>query len=274
LIRRLNSITIAILITGVTKILTMLANYDLTDKKVIVTGGASGIGLGTVEAFLRCGATVAINDLPGDKLDDLVKRLSAEGHAVISAAGDIGDADAAAGMVADTIDRLGGIDYLINNAATPGTATPIPAEDFERQTESFWDLILHVNLRGPFRCTRAAATALKASKGAIVNTTSISAYGGGGSSSAYCAAKAGLVNLTREWARALAPDVRVNAIAPGMVDSDWMCRFEGSHLDWEHKIPLQRAGSPQDYAETILFLAAGAAYVNGQTLTVDGGLTI
>ncbi|MCP4768341.1 MAG: SDR family oxidoreductase [Gammaproteobacteria bacterium] len=252
----------------------MLANYNLTGKKVLVTGGASGIGLGTVEAFLRCGASVAINDLPGDKLDDMVRRLSAEGHSVISAAGNIGDADEAAGMVADAIAGLGGIDYLINNAATPGTSTPIPAGDFERQTESFWNLILNVNLLGPFRCTQAAATALKTSQGAIVNTASISAFGGGGSSSAYCAAKAGLVNLTREWARALAPDVRVNAIAPGMVDSDWMCRFEGSHLDWVDKIPLQRAGSPQDYAEAILFLAAGAGYVNGQTLTVDGGLTI
>jgi 3-oxoacyl-[acyl-carrier protein] reductase len=252
----------------------MLANYDLNDKRVLVTGGASGIGLGTVDAFLRCGATVAINDLPGAKLDDLVNRLSNDGHSVISAAGNIGEADSAAEMMSAAIASLGGLDYLINNAATPGTSTPIPAEDFESQTESFWNLILNVNLLGPFRCIRAAADVLKASKGAVVNTTSISAFGGGGSSSAYCASKAGLVNLTREWARALAPDVRVNAIAPGMVDSDWVCRFEDSDFDWTSKIPLQRAGSPQDYAETILFLAAGADYVSGQTLTVDGGLTI
>jgi 3-oxoacyl-[acyl-carrier protein] reductase len=133
---------------------------------------------------------------------------------------------------------------------------------------------LHVNLLGPFRCTRAAADVLKASKGAVVNTASIAAFGGGGSSSPYCASKAALVSLTREWARALAPDVRVNAIAPGMVDSQWMCRFEETGLDVTETIPLQRAGSPEDYAEAILFLAAGAGYVNGQTLTVDGGLSI
>jgi 3-oxoacyl-[acyl-carrier protein] reductase len=252
----------------------MLANYDLKDKKILVTGGASGIGLGTVEAFLRCGASVAINDLPGNKLDDQVSRLSADGHSVISAAGNIGDAEDAARMVSGAISSLNGLDYLINNAGTPGTSTPIPSDDFESQTEAFWDLLISVNLLGPFRCTRAAAETHMASKGAIVNTASISAYGGGGSSSPYCATKAALVNLTREWARALAPDVRVNAIAPGMVDSDWMCRFEDGHLDWTDKIPLQRAGSPEDYAEVILFLAAGADYVNGQTLTVDGGLTI
>jgi 3-oxoacyl-[acyl-carrier protein] reductase len=251
----------------------MLAHYDLTDKKVLVTGGASGIGLGTVEAFLRCGATVAINDLPGEKLDSLVARLSAEGHAVISAAGNVGQADAAADMVTGAIARLGGLDYLVNNAGTPGTSTPIPAEDFERQTETFWDLLLNVNLRGPFRCTRAAADALRAARGAVVNTASIAAFGGGGSSSPYCATKAGLVSLTREWARALAPDVRVNAIAPGLVDSDWMCRFDDSGEYATDNVPLRRAGTAQDYAETILFLAAGADYVSGQTLTVDGGLT-
>ena len=252
----------------------MLAHYDLSNKKVLVTGGASGIGLGTVEAFLRCGAAVAINDLPGEKLDNLVARLTADGHRVVAAPGNVGEADAAADMVAAAIARLDGLDYLINNAGTPGTSTPIPAGDFERQTESFWELLLNVNLLGPFRCTRAAADTLRAARGAVVNTASIAAFGGGGSSSPYCATKAGLVSLTREWARALAPEVRVNAIAPGLVDSDWMCRFDESGLGATDNIPLQREGTPQDYAEVILFLAAGADYISGQTLTVDGGLTI
>jgi 3-oxoacyl-[acyl-carrier protein] reductase len=252
----------------------MLAHYDLTDKKVLVTGGASGIGLGTVDAFLRCGATVAINDLPGEKLDNLVARLTADGHRVVAAPGNVGEADAAADMVAAAIAQLDGLDYLINNAGTPGTSTPIPAGDFERQTESFWELLLNVNLLGPFRCTRAAADTLRAARGAVVNTASIAAFGGGGSSAPYCATKAGLVSLTREWARALAPEVRVNAIAPGLVDSDWMCRFDESGLGATDNIPLQREGTPQDYAEVILFLAAGADYISGQTLTVDGGLTI
>lgn len=102
-----------------------------------------------------------------------------------------------------------------------------------------------------------------------MNTASISAHGGGGSSSVYCATKAGLVSLTREWARALAPEVRVNAIAPGVVNSDWMCRFG----DDTFEVPLGRAGEPEDYGDVILYLAAGADYVTGQTLNVDGGLT-
>ena len=255
----------------------MLAHFDLAGKRALVTGGASGIGLGAVQAFARCGAKVAINDLPGSaKLDEVISGMTGEGHAVVAAPGNVGDAADAPRMVAQAIDDLGGLDYLINNAGTPGTTSPVPPSDFERQDEDFWTLLLNVNLIGPFRCTKAAATALKATRGAIVNTASISAHGRGGSSSVYTATKAGLVNLTKEWARALAPEVRVNAIAPGRVDSGWMCRFpdqDGAQDDVRDRIPLGRIGTPEDYGESILFLAAGAPYVTGQTLNVDGGVT-
>ncbi len=252
----------------------MLANFELSGKRALVTGGASGIGFGAVMAFLRCGATVAINDLPGSgKLQDVVKRLADDGHNVIAAPGDVGDSAACPAMVETAIDALGGLDYLVNNAGTPGTTRPIPESDFNSQDETFWNLILNVNLLGPYRCTKAAAQALSESHGAVVNTTSVSAFSGGGSSSPYCAAKAGLVNLTKEWARALAPDVRVNAIAPGLVDSDWMCYFPGAKEAAHETVPLQRIGTADDYGNAILFLAAGADFVTGQTLTVDGGMT-
>lgn len=251
----------------------MLATYDLEGKRALVTGGASGIGLGAVRAFLRCGASVAINDLPGSEtLTAVVSELAAEGHRVVAAPGDVGDAETCPRMVARAIADLGSLDYLVNNAGTPGTRTPVPPGDFDRQDEAFWSLLLNVNLLGPYRCTKAAAGALRDSGGAIVNTASISAHGGGGSSSVYCATKAGLVNLTKEWARALAPRTRVNAIAPGIVESNWMCRFPDG--EWAaDAAPLGRAGAPADYGEAILFLAAGAGYVTGQTLNVDGGLT-
>ena len=105
-----------------------------------------------------------------------------------------------------------------------------------------------------------------------MNTASVSAFGGGGSSSPYCATKAALVALTREWARALAPAVRVNAIAPGLVDSDWMCRFEDTEFDLEKAVPLQRSGQPDEYAQCIMYLAAGATYMTGQTVVIDGGM--
>lgn len=252
----------------------MRASYDLQGRKALVTGGASGIGLGAVEAFLRCGASVAVNDLPtSPRLAEEIERLKSAGHDVVAAPGDVGDADDAPRMVRDAAKALDGLDYLINNAGTPGTKLPIPAANFDAQDEAFWDKLLNVNLIGPYRCTKAAAPFLKASGGAIVNTASISAHGGGGSSSVYCATKAGLVNLTKEWARALAPDVRVNAIAPGAVDSPWECRFPDMFADIETIVPLKRVGSPDDYGDTILFLSAGADYVTGQTLNVDGGLT-
>ncbi|MDA9009284.1 SDR family oxidoreductase [Alphaproteobacteria bacterium] len=254
----------------------MKAQFDLKGKKVLITGGASGIGLGAVHAFLRCGATVAINDLPGSQnLTDTIDRLKNEGHNVIAAPGNVGEAIDTPRMITEAITALGGLDYLINNAGTPGTKSPIPPSDFERQDEDFWSLLLNVNLLGPYRCTKAAAVALKASSGAIVNTASIAAHGMGGSSSPYCATKAGLLSLTREWSRALAPEVRVNAIAPGVVDSNWMCRFDDVEGDRFNPdvVPLRRIGTPEDYGEAILWLAAGANYVTGQCLNVDGGMT-
>lgn len=174
----------------------MQAHYDLKGKKALVTGGASGIGLGTVNAFLRCGASVAINDLPGSQaFTDLVEQLKGEGHDVHAAPGNVGDAAGAPKMVGNAVEALGGLDYLINNAGTPGTPAPIPPSDFDRQDEEFWNLLLNVNLLGPYRCTKAASAALQKSGGAIVNTASISAFGGGGSSSVYASTKAGLVTM-------------------------------------------------------------------------------
>jgi len=249
---------------------------DLSEKRVLVTGGASGIGFGTVSLFARMGATVAINDLPDNpELTKTVNDLRAEGFEVLAAPADLSDADGTREMVERAAKEMGGLDYLINNAGTPNTTNPIPPSDLDAMDEPFWDLLLSVNLRGPFRCTHAAAPFLKAASGAVVNTTSVAAFSGGGSSSVYCVSKAGLVSLTRELARALAPEVRVNAIAPGVVNSDWMCRFDGTGIEPESdQIPLRRIGEPQDYAEVMLFLCAGAGYVTGQTIIVDGGITL
>lgn len=254
-----------------------MISADLRGKRALVTGAASGIGLATAELLGRMGARVAINDLArSERLPKEVERLRAAGFEVVAAPGDVGDPTDAGRMVEAAAETLGGLDYLVNNAGTPGTDRPIPPSDLARQDEAFWQKLLSINLIGPFRCARAAAPHLKRSKGAIVNTASIAAFGRGGSSSVYCMTKAGLVNMTKELARGLAPEVRVNAIAPGLVQgSNWQCRWTDDEVtnDVDH-IPLKRAGRIEDYAEAIFYLCAGAPYITGVTLVVDGGLSI
>jgi 3-oxoacyl-[acyl-carrier protein] reductase len=245
----------------------------LEGRKALVTGAASGIGLATATRLARCGARVALNDLPGNPaLDRAVEGLRAEGRDAIATPGDTGSPEGARTIVGEAATRLGGLDYLVNNAGTPGTRSPIPPWDLEAQTDAMWEKLLAVNLLGPQRCTVAAVPWLREARGAVVNTASIAGIRGNGSSTVYCATKAALINLTREHARALGPEIRVNAIAPGTVDSNWECRFERPE-SFVHSIPLQRRGLPDDYAEVILFLCAGAAYVTGETIVVDGGLT-
>ena len=128
-------------------------------------------------------------------------------------------------MVLKAIDDLGRLDLLVNNAGTPGTRRRITPPELELITEDLWSQLLETNLLGVFRCAKAAAPALKAAHGAIVNTASIAGLGRAGSSLAYSATKAGVVSLTQNLARALAPEVRVNAIAPGAVDSSWMVEW-------------------------------------------------
>lgn len=247
---------------------------DLSGKVAFVTGGASGIGLATVERLVRNGAKVAINDLGGNpRLEQEVARLNAAGHDVKGFAGDVSKPDEVEAMIEAAARHFGRLDYLVNNAGTPGTKAPIPPADFARQDEAFWAKLVSINQIGPYRCIKAAAPHLRAAKGAVVNVASTSGLGYGGSSSVYASTKAALILLTKEWAHALGPDVRVNAVAPNVVEgSGWECRFDPDDLA-RHiaKLPLRRAGTPEDYAEVIFYLLAGAGYITGQTIVADGG---
>jgi 3-oxoacyl-[acyl-carrier protein] reductase len=177
--------------------------------------------------------------------------------------------------VASAIDALGRLDFLINNAGTPATPTPIPFSDLDALSEDFWSMILTTNLIGPFRCAHAAVPALRAARGAICSTASIAGVQGSGSSIPYATSKAGLINLTRSLARTLAPEIRVNAVAPGFVDSPWNKDWPADRKQTSiERTPLKRACKPEDIAETMFFLCAGAAMITGQTVIVDGGLTL
>ncbi|WP_374653142.1 SDR family NAD(P)-dependent oxidoreductase [Dongia sp.] len=251
-----------------------MISADLSGKVAFVTGGASGIGLATVERLAANKCRVAINDLAASpRLAAEVERLRAAGRDVAAFPGDVSsqaDMDAA---VAAAVAHFGRLDYLVNNAGTPGTAAPIPVDDFARMDEAFWAKLVSINQIGPYRCLKAAAPHLKAAKGAVVNVASTAGLGYGGSSSVYASTKAAIILLTTEWSYAMGPEVRVNAIAPNVVDgSGWDCRFDPDQLkNYVAKLPLQRAGTPADYAETIFYLLAGAPYITGQTIVMDGG---
>jgi 3-oxoacyl-[acyl-carrier protein] reductase len=257
-----------------------MIRYDLTGKTALVTGGASGIGFATARMLVGFGATVAVNFLADDSrgpeaVDSLNTSTPASAGKAIMAPGSVGDASGAVKMVEKAVSELGRLDLLVNNAGTPGTRHRITPPQLDLITEELWSLLLETNLLGVFRCAKAAAPALKQTGGAIVNTASIAGLGRAGSSLAYSATKAGVVSLTQNLARALAPEVRVNAIAPGAVDSSWMVEWsnEERQQSIEHAL-LKRRCQPEDLAEVILFLGFGAAMVTGQTITVDGGLTL
>jgi 3-oxoacyl-[acyl-carrier protein] reductase len=251
-----------------------LVEFKLQGRRALVTGSASGIGLATAARLARSGARVAMNDLPTETLARAVAALRSEGLAVDAVPGDLSLAPSAREVGLRTLDLFGGLDYLINNAGAAGTRTPIPPADLDALTDEFWDKILRVNLLSAFWMTQTLAPALTAAHGAVVNTVSAAALGGGGSSTAYATAKAGLAGLTRELARGLAPAVRVNGIAPGYVNSNWECSFGDIAAAARATVPLARVGEPADYAEVIAYLCAGAAYITGEVIPVTGGSRI
>ena len=222
------------------------------------------------------GCKVAINHLVDDPRGmEQVAVLTAAGFDVISAPGNVGDAVDGPRMVEQAVADLGRLDFLVNNAGTPGTRGAIPPDALDRITEVLWDAVIEVNLLGVFRCSKAAAPHLKKTGGAIVSVASIAGINSPGSSMAYGATKAGVISLTKNLARGLGPEVRVNAIAPGAVNSSWMIEWtneqRSSSID---KAVLKRRCEPEDLAEVMVFLLAGAAMVTGQTIVVDGGLTL
>jgi NAD(P)-dependent dehydrogenase (short-subunit alcohol dehydrogenase family) len=250
--------------------------YDLKGKTALVTGAGSGIGLEVARMMAQAGAKVAINYLPSDgRGEAALAKFKTLGLDVIGAPGDVGVADDAARMVLKAIEDLGHLDLLINNAGTPGRSTPIPISDLDQVTEELWANLLNVNLMGVFRCAKVAASALKASKGAIVNTASIAGLGAIASTPAYSASKAAVINLTKNLAHALAPDVRVNAVAPGVVDSSWGIQWSDErHKNVLAATPLKRVATTTDVAELMMFLGFAGSMITGQTVSIDGGIYI
>ncbi|MCC6716924.1 MAG: SDR family oxidoreductase [Acetobacteraceae bacterium] len=249
--------------------------YDLAGRAALVTGAASGIGLATATMLARNGCAVALNFLADDPRGaEAVANLRQEGLNVIAAPGNVGMSGECEAMVEAACRQLGRLDLLVNNAGTPGVRQAVPPARIDLITEELWQALVQVNLIGVFRCSKAAAPFLAETRGAIVSTASIAGLDYVGSSMAYGATKAGVISLTKNLARGLAP-VRVNAVAPGAVNSAW--QIEWTEQARKHSIEsalLKRRCEPEDLAEVIIFLGFGASMVTGQTIVVDGGLTL
>jgi len=253
-----------------------MISFDLSGRTALVTGAASGIGLETARLICDGGGRVALNYLPDDPRGpqalDMLKR---RGFSAVAAPGDVGDAAAAGAMVTKAVEELGRLNLLVNNAGTPGVKLPVPIADLESITEDLWRDLLNVNLMSVFRCSKMAARALKESRGAIVNTASIAGFGAVASTIAYSGSKAAVINLTKNLARALAPDVRVNAVAPGSVDSSWAIEWSDERRSRTiANTPLGKPCTPDEVAELIVYLGFGGRMITGQTVAIDGGISI
>lgn len=244
-------------------------------KRVLITGASRGIGLATAKAFLNEGATVAVNGRTEISTAQGIDTLGG-GSDLVAAPGDVSTVSGCRAIVSTALDGLGGLDILINNAGVFFRGS------IEETDEAMWDRVLDANLKGTFFCSRAALPALKASKGTIVNVASESGIRGYGDTSAYCASKGAVVNLTRSMAMELAPDIRVNSICPGVVETD-MAR-EGFAIDGDldagmrqqaDQYPVKRIGHVDEIAAAILFLCSKeAGFINGVALPIEGGATV
>jgi 3-oxoacyl-[acyl-carrier protein] reductase len=240
------------------------------DRKVaLVTGGSKGLGAATARLFAQAGARVVITfGRDADAADRLIASLPGSGHRAAHAPA---QQTLAIERLADSIDaNEGRLDILVNNA---GSTRVIPHADLAALDDEFFDFVVAVNLRGPFAAVRACAPLLKASgSGLVVNVGSVSGVRGGGSNIAYAAAKAGLHTMTMSLARALAPAIRVVAVAPSLMETPmtemWTPQQRTQRIAAN---PMKRIAEPEEVAAVILGLATTMTFVNGAIIPVDGG---
>ena len=246
----------------------------MTKKTAIVTGSASGIGAATAVDLARRGWNVVINY---SKSADAAKKVQAQCPGSILAQDDVAEDAECRKRAKAALDKFGRIDALVNNA---GTTKFVKHADLEGLTADDWLRIYRLNVVGPFQMVRACAAELKKAKGAVVNVSSVASQLGTGSSVAYAASKSALNAMTYSLARSLGPEVRVNAVCPGYVDTPWqhnalgMDKANQAAQHYSNMVPLKDYARPEDVAETIVWLIEGARQVTGETIFVDGGMHI
>jgi 3-oxoacyl-[acyl-carrier protein] reductase len=253
---------------------------ELHDRVALVTGGAGGIGAAVVRSLAKAGVGgVAVNYRKSAKEAEALA-IEVEKKGVMAAAiqADIQTDEQVRRMISKIKDDFGRLDILVNNA---GVTHWVKLANLEGLTDAIWDEILDVNVKGSFRCARAAAELLSETQGMIINVSSISGVLATStiSSLAYGTAKAALIYMTKGLAVAMAPRVRVNCVAPAFTDTPWMSQHFGAGYQQvianaSAGYPLQRIASPEDIAGAVLGLITGGDFVTGQTLIVDGGLSL
>jgi 3-oxoacyl-[acyl-carrier protein] reductase len=249
---------------------------DMKGKVVIVTGSSSGVGAATAEMCAEAGASVVVNysrNVSG--AETTVASCEAVGAKAVAVRADVAqDADCRK-LAEAALANFDRIDYLVNSA---GTTKFSPMEDLEALSAEDFLHIYRVNTVGPYQMARACVPHMrKAGRGAIVNVSSNAGIYGTGSSIAYAASKGALNTMTLSMARVFAPEIRVNAVCPGFIRGDWIRRglgddaYEKAKANWEATAPLGTTAEPDDIAEAIVYLLAGARVVTGETLLLNAG---
>lgn len=244
----------------------------LNDKVAIVTGGANGIGRKTVHRFAAEGAKVVIADFNEEEGQRVAQEVLEQGGTAIYVKVDVSNHESTQTMVQTTLNHFRKIDILINNAGitSDGLLTKL--------TEESWQKVINVNLTGVFNCTKAVIPSmLENGSGRIINTSSVSGVYGNFGQTNYAAAKAGVIGMTKTWAKELGgKGITVNAVAPGFCDTSMTQQVPEKVIQKIiQQIPLKRLGKPEDIANAYLYLASDeASYVNGTVLHVDGGIVM